>query len=93
VQLSLHTALQYRCLGLLSGFDFLKLDSLSPQWTSCVDVVMTRLAEGHRLSFEGYHPFYPFWLFPSWVFVEIFHGSYMMDFYFVCGSTEFTDFR
>jgi hypothetical protein len=34
-----------------------------------MDVVMTRLAEGHRLSFEGYHPFYPDWFFPSWVFM------------------------
>ena len=43
-----------------------------------MDILMTRSTEGHRLSFKSYHPLNPFRLFPSWVFVEMFHGSYMV---------------
>jgi len=42
---------------------------------------MTRSTEGHRFSLEADHPLYPFWFGPSWVFVEVFHGSYVMYFY------------
>ena len=87
----MHPALQYHPLGLLlEDFDFRQLDTLSSQRASCMNVLMTRSTEGHRFSFEGYHPLDPCWFFPSWVRMQVFHSSYMMDFYVLCGPTEFT---
>ena len=74
----------------LQLFYIRKLDSLSSQRATIGHILMTRSTEGHRFPFQGYHPFDPFRLAPSWVLVEIFHGSYMMDFYILCGSAEFT---
>jgi len=77
----------------LPDSDLLKLDILSSHGTPVRDVFMTRSTEEHGLPSEGYHPLHPFRLFPSWVLVNVFHGSDMVDFYVICTSTEFTDVR
>ena len=55
-----------------------------------MDILMTRSTERHRFPFEGYHSFDPFRFLASWVFVKIFHCSYMVYLYVLCASAEFT---
>ena len=86
----MHTALQYRSHCFLSeSFDLLELDSLSSHWSSVLDVFMTRSTEDERLALESYHSLDPFWFWPSWVLMQVFHCPYMMDFYFICAAAHF----
>ena len=50
---------------------------------------MTRSAEDERLSLERDHSLDPFWLWPSWVLMEVLHPSYVMYFDIFGASAEF----
>ena len=54
-----------------------------------IDILVTRSTEEQRLALEGDHPLNPFWLWPSWIFVEVLHLAYMMDLYVLGASTQF----
>jgi len=57
-----------------------------------MNVLMTRSTKEQRLSFEGYHPYYPGRFGPPWVLVQVAHLSHMMHFYIIPTSAEFAHF-
>jgi hypothetical protein len=65
----------------LQCFDFLKTDRFPSHGPSKLYVHVTGSAEEHRFTPEGYHPFYPGWLFASWILMQVFHCSDVMPLY------------
>ena len=53
------------------------------------DIFMTFFTEEQRFSLEGYHPHDPGRFWPSWVFMEIAHLSYVMHLYVLMAPAKF----